>query len=150
MSANHTNNKVVDYSLFLNYDNLLSLYFNQQVSKILLKIFTSRSLFQNLIRKADVTFQVHKGSRTKSPRTNPPDKIPQTKSPWTKSPLGQNLPRQNPPRQNPPVISPQTVPLLNTFCFIEMLFSKASFLPPLLDVIYSMVMKWRSVAERSR
>ena len=31
-----------------------------------------------------------------------------------------------------------------------MLYSKASFLPPLLDVIYSMVMKWRSVAERSR
>ena len=31
-----------------------------------------------------------------------------------------------------------------------MLFSKASFLPPLLDVIYSVVMKWRSVAERSR
>ena len=27
---------------------------------------------------------------------------------------------------------------------------KASFLPPLLDVIYSMVMKWRSEAERSR
>ena len=57
---------------------------------------------------------------------------------------------QNPPGQNPPIISPQTFPLLNTFCFIEMLFSKASFLPPLLDVIYSMVMKWRSEAERSR
>ena len=64
--------------------------------------------------------------------------------------LGQNPPGQNPPGQNPPIISPQTVPLLNTFCFIEMLFSKASFLPPLLDVIYCMVMKWRSVAELSR
>ena len=90
------------------------------------------------------------GSRTKSPQTNPLDKIPQTKSPWTKSPLGQNPPRQNPPGQNSPIISPQTVPLLNTFCFLEMLFSKASFLPPLLDVIYSMVMKWRSIAELSR
>ena len=71
------------------------------------------------------------GSRTKSPRTKPP----RTKSPG----------------QNPPIISPpQTFPLLNTFCFIEMLFSKASFLPPLLDVIYSMVMKWRSEAERGR
>ena len=42
------------------------------------------------------------------PRQNPPDKIPldkippKTKSPWTKS----------------PIISPQTAPLLNTFCFI--------------------------------
>ena len=85
------------------------------------------------------------GSRTKSPRTKPP----RTKSP-RQNPPGQNPPRQNPPGQNPPIISPQTVPLLNTFCFIEMLFSKGSFLPPLLDVIYSMVMKWRSVAERSR
>ena len=73
------------------------------------------------------------------PGQNPPDKIP-----LDKIPLG-----QNPPGQNPPIISPQTVPLLNTFCFIEMLFSKASFLPPLLGVIYSMVIKWKSVAERS-
>ena len=90
------------------------------------------------------------GSRTKCPRTKPPEQNPPDKIPLTKSPQGQNPPGQNPPGQNPPIISPQTVPLLNTFCFIEMLFSKASVLPPSLDVIYSMVMKWRSVDERSR
>ena len=95
------------------------------------------------------------GSRTKSPRTKPPGQNPPGQNPPDKIPLDKIPPRTKSPRtkspgQNPPIISPQTVPLLNTFCFIEMLFSKASFLPPLLDVIYSMVMKWRSEAERSR
>ena len=58
------------------------------------------------------------GSRTKSPRTKPL----RTKSPG-QNPPGQNLPRTKSPRTkspwiNPPIISPQTVPLLNTFCFI--------------------------------
>ena len=81
---------------------------------------------------------------------NPPGQNPPGQNPLDKIPLDKIPPRTKSPRQNPPIISPQTVPLLNTFCFIEMLFSKASFLPPLLDVIYSMVMKWESVAERSR
>ena len=80
------------------------------------------------------------GSRTKSPGQNspgqnPPDKIP----------LGQNPPGQNPPHYIPPNSSIAQYFLL----YINVIF-EGQFFKPLLDVIYSMMMKWRSVAERSR
>ena len=65
-----------------------------------------------------------------SPRT----KSPETKSPWTKS-----------PHYIPPNCSTAQYFLL----YINVIF-EGQFFKPLLDVIYSMVMKWRSIAERSR
>ena len=80
------------------------------------------------------------GSRTKSPRT----KLPRTKSPWTKSPQTKS-PWTKCPHYVPPNCSTAQYFLL----YINVIF-EGQFFPPLLVVIYSMVMKWRSIAERSR
>ena len=71
-----------------------------------------------------------------------------TKSPWTKSTLGQN-PTDKIPQDKIPPLYPPNCSIAQYFLLYIMLCSKASFLPPLLDVIYSMVIKWRSVAEGS-
>ena len=83
------------------------------------------------------------GSRTKSPRTKPPGQNPPGQNPpRTKSP-GQNPPGQNPPHYIPPNCFIAQYFLL----YINVIFER-QFFKPLLDVIYSMVMKWRRVAER--
>ena len=107
-------------------------------------------------------------SRVKYPHIAVLIKIQQTlrsRQSYTRMVLGQNPPGQNPPGQNPPrtksprtksprTKSPHYIPpncsIAQYFLLYINVIFEGQFFKPLLDVIYSMVMKWRSVAERSR
>ena len=73
------------------------------------------------------------------PGQTPPDKIPLDKIPPDKTPLDKI-----------PPLYPPNCSIAQYFLLYRNVIFEGQFSPPLLDVIRSMVMKWRSVAERSR